>query len=155
MTTEEIKALDKRMEAIGWSVWFIWLGVIGIIPGLPDGTGTFGTALLLLGLNAARYRRHIPVHDFSLVLGLLALLDGGVDLLRDVAAFHIELEFFPVLMVIIGVLTMVRSASRLRDLEETDEHEKPKRGTGDAVWSQEMDSAFLADSGRSEAIQRA
>jgi hypothetical protein len=157
MTTEEIKALDKRIEAIGWSLWFIWLGVIGIITSLPDGSFMLGTGLLLLGLNVERYRRHIPVHDFSLVLGLLALLDGGVDLLRDMAAFHIELEFFPVLLVIVGALMMVRSASRLRDLDGTDGFVKPKRGSCDAICleADEMDSAILGDSAYSEAVQRA
>jgi hypothetical protein len=48
MTADEIKTLDKRYEAVGWSLWLIWIGVINIIPGLPDGTGTLGTALLLL-----------------------------------------------------------------------------------------------------------
>ena len=34
MTQEEIETLDKRYEAFGWSLWLIWMGVIGIIPGL-------------------------------------------------------------------------------------------------------------------------
>ena len=84
------------------------------LPGLPDGTGTLGTALLLLGLNVARYRRHIPLSDFSLILGMLALIDGGVHLLRSLFAFHIHLEFFPVLMVIIGTIMMVHAVDRLR-----------------------------------------
>jgi hypothetical protein len=132
MTEEEIKTLDKRYEALGWSLWLIWIGVISIIPGLPDGTGTLGTALLLLGLNVARYRHHIPVSDFSLILGLLALIDGGAHLLRSLFAFHIELEFFPVLMVIIGTIMMVHAIDRLREFDGADqcydEIEKPKRG---------------------------
>lgn len=156
MTEEEIKTLDKRYEAVGWSLWLIWIGVISIIPGLPDGTGTLGTALLLLGLNMARYRHHIPVSDFSLILGLLALVDGSAHLLRSLFAFHIELEFFPVLMVIIGTIMMVHAVDRLREFDSADqcydEIEKPKRGLA------ETDSTLiplLAESESAEIMQHA
>jgi len=156
MTEEEIKTLDKRYEAIGWSLWLIWIGVISIIPGLPDGTGTLGTALLLLGLNVARYRHHIPVSDFSLILGVLALIDGGVHLLRSLFAFHIELQFFPVLMMIIGTIMMVHAIDRLREFDSADrfydEIEKPKRGLD------ETDSALIpipAESESAEIMQHA
>ena len=156
MTEEEIKTLDKRYEAIGWSLWLIWIGVISIIPGLPDGTGTLGTALLLLGLNVARHRHHIPVSDFSLILGVLALIDGGAHLLRSLFAFHIELEFFPVLMVIIGTIMMVHAVDRLRQFDSADqcydEIEKPKRGldeTGSTLIP------ILAESESAEIMQHA
>jgi Ca2+/Na+ antiporter len=151
MTEEAIKTLDKRYEAVGWSLWLVWIGVTSIIPSLPDGTGMIGTGLLLLGLNVARYRRHIPISDFSLILGVLALLDGGVNLLHDLMAFHIELEFFPVLMVIIGTIMMVRAADRLRNFNNV-ESEKPKRGLD------ETDSAMnpvLAETEPAEIMQRA
>jgi hypothetical protein len=153
MTTEEIKSLDKHYEAIGWSLWFIWIGVSSIISGLPDGTGTLGTALLLLGLNVARYRHTIPVSNFSLFLGMLALVDGTVDLLRDVLALHIELEFFPVLLMIVGVIMMVRAL----DPQRSDEIEKPKRGIED-ILSIDTDSTIgpaLADNDRREMMQSA
>ena len=156
MTEEVIKTLDKRYEAVGWSLWLIWVGVINIIPGLPDGTGTLGTALLLLGLNVARYRRHIPLSDFSLILGMLALIDGGVHLLRSLFAFHIHLEFFPVLMVIIGTIMMVHAVDRLREFDSTDQYcdevEKPKRGLD------ETDSTLipiLAESESAKTMQHA
>ena len=156
MTEEEIKTLDKRYKALGWSLWLIWIGVISIVPGLPDSTGTLGTALLLLGLNVARYRHHIPVSDFSLILGLLALIDGGAHLLRSLFAFHIELEFFPVLMVIIGTIMMVHAIDRLREFDNADqcydEIEKPKRELD------ETDSALipiLAESESAKIMQHA
>jgi hypothetical protein len=154
MTEEEIKTLDKRYEVIGWSLWLIWIGVINTVPGLPDGTGTLGTALLLLGLNAVRYRHYIPVSDFSLILGVLALIDGGAHLLRSLFAFHIHLEFFPVLMVIIGTIMMVHAVDRLRKFDSADQYcdeiEKPKRGLD------EMDSTLspiLAESTPAEIMQ--
>ena len=160
MTEEVIKTLDKRYEAVGWSLWLIWVGVINIIPGLPDGTGTLGTALLLLGLNVARYRRHIPLSDFSLILGMLALIDGGVHLLRSLFAFHIHLEFFPVLMVIIGTIMMVHAVDRLREFGSDPDIEKPKRGTTEmpGLAEDETGSALipvLPDSERTEILQRA
>jgi hypothetical protein len=160
MTADEIKTLDKRYEAVGWSLWLIWIGVINIIPGLPDGTGTLGTALLLLGLNAARYRRRIPVSDFSLILGMLALIDGGAHLFRSLFGFHIHLEFFPILLVIVGAIMAVRAADRLRAFGSDHDLEKPKRGTGEASGfaEDEADSALIPvqpDSGHSEILQRA
>jgi hypothetical protein len=145
MTEEEIKTLDRRYEAVGWSLWLIWIGAISIIPGLPGGTGTLGTALLLLGLNVARYRHHLPVSDFSLILGVLALIDGGAHLLRSLFAFHIHLEFFPVLMVIVGTIMTVHAVDRLREFSSDPDIEKPKRGTGeiDELAEDEIDSALI------------
>ena len=41
---------------------------------VPAGTWLVGVAVILLGVNAVRYIKHIEVSAFSLVLGLAALL---------------------------------------------------------------------------------
>jgi high-affinity Fe2+/Pb2+ permease len=41
---------------------------------VPEGAWLFGVAAILIGVNVARYLRHIAVSGFSLVLGFLALL---------------------------------------------------------------------------------
>jgi hypothetical protein len=110
----DLEALDKRYEAVGWSLWLIWLGLTDLISGLPAGTGTLGTGLILVGLNLARYRRQIPVSDFSTVLGVILLILGAAKLLRPLlTSQHIELPFFPVLLVVIGALMMIRGAKSL------------------------------------------
>jgi len=62
------------------------LGALALAPdgAIPRGTWLLGAGLIMLGLNAARYRRSIPVSGFTLVLGAVATVLGigtfaGVD----------------------------------------------------------------------------
>ena len=97
----------------------------------------------------ARYRHRIPVRDFPLILGMLALIDGGVHLFRSLFAFHIEPGFFPVLMVIIGTIMAVHAVDRLREFDGADQGylaiEKPKRGTYESSSPAEEETDFGLD----------
>jgi drug/metabolite transporter (DMT)-like permease len=80
---EEAKAINKRLESIGWGLFFIMLGGFAFIPDeqIPDGIWSVGVGLIMLGLNAARYYYGIKMSSFTTVLGLLALLGGAAELM--------------------------------------------------------------------------
>ena len=90
------KALDTTLERIGWGLFLIMLGGLGLIPGVPGGTWLIGTGLIMLGLNVARQVNGIPMHTFSLGLGVLALLLGITSLTG------VNLPLFPLLLILIG-----------------------------------------------------
>ena len=68
--------LDRRLNDVGWGLLLILTGVIWLLPAaaVPPGTWLFGVAVILLGVNAARYAQHIAMSGFSLVLGVVALI---------------------------------------------------------------------------------
>lgn len=84
---EKKAALDKRLEDVGWGVFFLMIGTIWLVPAdrIPSGTWLIGTGLLLLGLNLIRLLNGIRIHTLAGALGVLALAAGmgsvgGVEL---------------------------------------------------------------------------
>ena len=107
---DDVRALDRRYETVTWSALFIWLGAVTLIPGVPAGTGTVGVGIILLGLNLKRYLSRIPIKEFSTALGATAFILGIGKLLHSLLGLHAELQFFPVLLVVAGAITIIRAA---------------------------------------------
>jgi hypothetical protein len=99
-------ALDRRLEGIGWALFLIMIGGIGLIPNVPQGAWLVGTGLIMLGLNLARYLSGIRMSNFTVILGLLALLLGVGGMTG------INLPFFPILLFLIGADILVKVATR-------------------------------------------
>lgn len=83
LEAEEKKALNGRLEAMGWGLFLIMLGGFALIPDdqIPRGVWSIGVGLIMLGLNAARYYYGLKLSGFTTFLGLLALLGGIAQLL--------------------------------------------------------------------------
>ncbi len=83
LKSEEKKALNGRLEAMGWGLFLIMLGGFMLIPGdqIPRGVWSVGVGLIMLGLNAARYYYGLKLSGFTTFLGLLALLGGIAQLM--------------------------------------------------------------------------
>jgi hypothetical protein len=82
-TDPEKAALNKRLESIGWGLFFIMLGGFMFIPEttVSKGFWSIGLGVIFLGLNAARYFNGIRMSGFTTFLGILALLGGILQLL--------------------------------------------------------------------------
>jgi hypothetical protein len=76
-------ALNKRLEGMGWGLFLIMLGGFALVPDamVPKGLWSIGVGLIMLGLNAARYYYKIRMSGFTTFLGILALLNGILELL--------------------------------------------------------------------------
>jgi hypothetical protein len=83
LKTEEQKAVNDRLEAVGWGLFLIMVGGFALIPGdqIPRGVWSIGVGLIMLGLNAARYYYGLKLSGFTTFLGILALLGGIGQLL--------------------------------------------------------------------------
>jgi hypothetical protein len=77
------KALNKRLESIGWGLFLIMLGGFGLVPSeqVPKGVWSIGVGVIMLGLNATRYYYGIKMSGFTTFLGILSLLGGVAQLL--------------------------------------------------------------------------
>jgi hypothetical protein len=109
---DDTRALNRKYETIAWGAFFIWLGITNLLRGLPEGVGAVGIGIILLGLNLARAMSKIPTSGVTLFLGALALVLGAFDIARAVLRLEIELPFFPLLLIVIGVVWLVRGLTR-------------------------------------------
>jgi hypothetical protein len=66
---------DRRFNDVGWGLLLLWTGLALLLPSgaVPPGTWLFGVAVVLLGVNAARYASQVPVSAFSTAIGVAAL----------------------------------------------------------------------------------
>jgi len=96
--------LEKRIDAIGWALFFIMIGCLWLIPegSVPGGTWLVGTAIIIFGSSFIRHSNGLKVSGFWLVMGLIALGSGLSDILG------INIPVFPILLVIIGASIIVR-----------------------------------------------
>jgi hypothetical protein len=107
-TMDDVRILNRKYETIAWGAFFIWLGVTNLFQWLPSGTGAVGIGLILLGMNLVRYLSKLPTSGVTLFLGALALVLGLLDLTRALLRLEIALPFFPLLVIAIGIVWLVR-----------------------------------------------
>ena len=92
----------RRLDEIGWGIFLIMIGTIALVPSVPQGTWLIGTGILLLLLNAIRYRTQAGWSGFSVVLGVLALVAGLSELIG------IKLPLFAICLVVLGAAIVLK-----------------------------------------------
>jgi len=114
MSTQEIQpkqaqdadkaALNKRLEGIGWGLFLIMLGGFALVPHdlVPKGLWSIGVGVIMLGLNAARYSLRVKMSGFTTILGVIALISGGLELLgrNNLGG--------PILLIVLGLYLLVK-----------------------------------------------
>ena len=100
--------VNRNFEVIAWGALFIWWGVTEMIKTLPNGSGTIGIGLILLGLNLARSLNGIPTSGFSTTVGVLALILGVLELASSILHLSFELPIFSILLIVLGVVVLAR-----------------------------------------------
>jgi len=108
------QAMDKRLESIGWALFFVMSGILWIMPEelVPEGAWLFGTGLIILGFSGIRYLYRIKIEEFWLVMGILFLSFGLSEY------FILDLPILPILLVLIGISIVYKaflSKTRKRD----------------------------------------
>ena len=110
---EKTRTLDGTLQAVAWGALFIWWGITEMVEGLPQGTGAIGIGVILLGLNAVRRLQGAPISMFSITLGFLALVMGGLELANSSMLLPFELPVFPTLLIALGVLIVARELAQV------------------------------------------
>lgn len=92
----------RRLDEIGWGIFLIMIGTIALVPSVPQGTWLIGTGVLLLLLNAIRYRSQAGWSSFSTALGVVALIAGFGELIG------VKLPIFAICLVVLGVSMLIK-----------------------------------------------
>ncbi len=101
----ENKITNRQIETLAWGALFIWWGIT-LLVALPAGFGLIGVGLILLGANAARYFQSIRMSGFSLTIGILALVWGGLEAAGAVLHLPFELPVFAILLIVLGLIVL-------------------------------------------------
>lgn len=101
------QSINRNFEVIAWGALFIWWGISVMIPSLPNGSTAFGTGLILIGVNVARKLSGLPASGFSTIIGILALLWGGLELVGVLVGLPFELPIFAILLIALGLIILV------------------------------------------------
>ncbi|HLF36872.1 MAG TPA: hypothetical protein VI520_02940 [Anaerolineales bacterium] len=102
-TLDSLKVLNRRYEYTAWGFLLIWWGLVEWFGFLPEGAGPIGTGVILLGLNAVRSLNGIRTNRFSMTVGILALVLGGLQLAGSRLGLALVIPLFPILLIVLGV----------------------------------------------------
>jgi hypothetical protein len=98
----------RRLDAVGWALFFIWVGVIMLVKAIPRGVGALGVGVIVLGIAAARAVLRESISMFWVAIGTLFLLAGVGELTA------IDLPLLPVTLIVCGVLLLFHQRSKKR-----------------------------------------
>jgi len=98
------KALDQRLDAIGWGLFLVMIGGLWLAPEgmVPEGAWLIGTGVIILGMMCIRYFNGIDVNAFWLIVGVIALGFGISDV------FGLDVPVLPILLIIIGAHILLK-----------------------------------------------
>ncbi|HSD83971.1 MAG TPA: hypothetical protein VLG46_08945 [Anaerolineae bacterium] len=105
---ENGRTVSRNFETVAWGLFFVWWGITELFPLLPHGLGAIGIGVILLGLNAVRSRNGLPTSGFTITLGILALVLGGLELAGSVLKLPFEIPVFAILLIVLGVIVLGR-----------------------------------------------
>jgi len=97
------ETMNRNLATIGWGALFVWWGISIMIDPISIGMSAVGTGLILLGVNAVRMLKGIPIKNSNTPIVVIAIVWGALD-------HALALQFwvsFAMMLIIIGVVVMV------------------------------------------------
>ena len=109
----------SMLDAIGWALFFIWVGVAWIA-NVGLGAGLIGVAVITLGMQVLRRLMGLPVELFWIVVGLGFAIGGLWKLL------NIQTPLTPIVLIVAGIALLVSAIWFGRKRSHHHPHEKVK-----------------------------
>ena len=103
----EKRQIEKKLDIIGWGLFFIWVGIAFPID-FGFAFGLVGVGVITLGMQAYRKYLNLKLEGFWVFAGLLFFLGGIWEL------FAIKLHLVPVLIILAGVIMLVSAFRTMR-----------------------------------------
>ncbi len=109
----DTQKLNRIFETAAWGAIFLWWGVTELVR-FPNGVDAIGFGLVFLGANAARALNGMSLNGFSITLGILALVWGGLDLAPVMLHLPFKLPVFAILLIVLGMIFLAGVLVRVR-----------------------------------------
>jgi hypothetical protein len=104
------KDLHKKLDAIGWGAFFVWMGLTMLIK-FPAGVTAVGIGIIILAESVVRLVLGVSVNAFWILMGAIFLAAGIAELSA------VNFPLLPVAFLIVGVLLIVRQTTKARKTE--------------------------------------
>lgn len=95
-----LKKIAKKLDAIGWSLFFIWIGIV-MITGAETAVAFIGIGIIILGEQATRRYFQLSMEKFWTIVGLLFLGGGLWEI------FELNAPFGAVVLILIGTVILI------------------------------------------------
>lgn len=113
--SEHQYALAKKLDATGWGLFFIWVG-IGLLANISWGATLLGLGVIVLGIQAARIAFGLSVEGFWLVAGIVFAVGGGWEMLEArLGRAPLPSGLLPVLSIVVGIGLIITAFLHRRD----------------------------------------
>ncbi len=99
------KEMENRLAKIGWSLFFVWIGITMLLKISPD-IGLFGIGAITLGMQWIRSNFGLQLEKFWVVVGLLFILGSLWDFLE------IGISLVPVIVIAAGGIILYSAIKR-------------------------------------------
>ena len=103
---DNIQVRNRTFERLAWGAFVIWWRIAELFQFLPSATWVLGVGLILIALNAARVRNGLPISGFTITVGILALVWGGLEMAGLFLNLPFELPVFPILLILLVVIVL-------------------------------------------------
>ncbi len=100
--------LSKRLDAVGWGLFFIWIGVVFIVGSIPDGVGALGVGAIVLGGTLVRLVLRESISLFWIIIGGVFLIAGIGGVLG------VDLPLLSIALIVCGLLMLLHQRSHRR-----------------------------------------
>jgi hypothetical protein len=111
--TEGERELARKLDAGGWGVFFIWLG-ISVFTSLGWGITLLGIGAITIGGQLIRKYSGLPLEGFWLVVGILFTL-GGLWTALEAGRPKLAGVFVPLVCIVAGATLLMSALFRRRE----------------------------------------
>ncbi len=73
------KRFNHQLATMAWGTLLIWWGVVIVVDPFTIAVGAIGTGLILLGVNAIRTWKGIPIKNSNNAVGIIVIAWGVLD----------------------------------------------------------------------------
>lgn len=103
---EDQKRFNHRLATMAWGALLIWWGVVIAVGPFTLAIGAIGTGLILLGVNAIRALKGIPIRNSNNWVGGIAIAWGALDQVRHMLALSPWLSL-ALLLIVVGFANLL------------------------------------------------
>jgi hypothetical protein len=100
--------LSDRVDTVGWGVLLVVIGVVSLLPGMPEGAWLVAAGVVMLGASWVRARMRLSVHGVTVIVGIVALAAGAF------VVVGLSTEVGPLVLIVLGLTIVVGALQRAR-----------------------------------------
>jgi hypothetical protein len=98
--TNEKSKMAKKLDAAGWALFFIWIG-IAFLAKFDTNISLLGVGVIILGIQVVRKYFNLEMEGFWIVIGLLFAAGGIWGLI------NVQISLGPIVLIITGVVILI------------------------------------------------